>query len=68
MSADPPTGPVPGPPRPVPPAPAPAGEDPALEQAVARLEATPPEDLDGVLAAGQEAHRALQERLGQTGP
>lgn len=38
--------------------------DPALQSALSDLEATPTQDLDAVLAAGEEAHRRLRARLG----
>lgn len=62
MTADP----TPGATAPIPhPAPPPGADDEAAA-AVDRLEATPVDDLDAVLAAGEAAHRALQERLRQT--
>lgn len=63
------TRPVPGPSG-RPPVPGPggsAGDGAALEEAVRALEGRSADDLDGILAAAENVHEHLRERLGRAG-
>lgn len=64
-----PAAPQPPAPQPGAPRPGPAGGQDSrdMEEALARLDAVAPEDLDAVLEAAEQVHGRLRDRLGHAG-